>query len=251
MDGVIEVRGGRVRGVHRHDHWSFAGIPYAASPAGAGRFRPPAPPDPWSGVRPADRFGPWPPRTRASSTPPSVGSPSRSPRTACTSTSDPRARRRSAAGDGLDPRRVVRLGIGVGRPLPGRHPGPGGGRGGGHHQLPARPARVPGPPGPGRARPVVAGRRGLDGIWKLGPGRPGGSPPVGAGPHRRLRRRPGQRDRVRGVGRRHERRRAVGRTGRPGPVPPGHRPERWPLRLHPRRGRRRRPSSWPLSSTCP
>ncbi len=58
MDGVIEVRAGRLRGVHRHDHWSFSGIPYAASPAGAGRFRPPAPPEPWTGVRPADRFGP-------------------------------------------------------------------------------------------------------------------------------------------------------------------------------------------------
>ena len=58
MDGVIEVRDGRVRGVHRHDVWSFSGIPYAASPAGPARFRPPAPPVPWTGVRPADRFGP-------------------------------------------------------------------------------------------------------------------------------------------------------------------------------------------------
>ncbi len=57
MDGVIEVQGGRVRGVHRHDHWSFSGIPYAASPAGPARFRPPGPPEPWTGVRPADRFG--------------------------------------------------------------------------------------------------------------------------------------------------------------------------------------------------
>jgi para-nitrobenzyl esterase len=58
VDGVIEVQGGRVRGVHRHDHWSFSGIPYAASPAGTARFRPPAPPRPWTGLRPADRFGP-------------------------------------------------------------------------------------------------------------------------------------------------------------------------------------------------
>jgi para-nitrobenzyl esterase len=58
MVSVIEVPGGRVRGVHRHDHWSFSGIPYAASPAGSARFRPPAPPEPWSGVRSADRFGP-------------------------------------------------------------------------------------------------------------------------------------------------------------------------------------------------
>ena len=58
VDGVIEVEGGRVRGVHRHDHWSFSGIPYAASPAGTARFRPPSPPEPWTGLRPADRFGP-------------------------------------------------------------------------------------------------------------------------------------------------------------------------------------------------
>jgi len=58
VEGVIEVRGGRVRGVHRHDHWSFSGIPYAGSAAGPARFRPPSRPDPWSGVRPTDRFGP-------------------------------------------------------------------------------------------------------------------------------------------------------------------------------------------------
>ncbi len=58
MEGVVEIEGGRVRGVHRHDHWSFAGIPYAASPAGPARFRPPGPPEPWTGIRPADRFGP-------------------------------------------------------------------------------------------------------------------------------------------------------------------------------------------------
>ena len=58
MHGVVEVQGGRLRGVHRHDHWSFSGIPYAAPPAGSARFRPPAPPEPWTGVRAADRFGP-------------------------------------------------------------------------------------------------------------------------------------------------------------------------------------------------
>ena len=58
MDGVVEVQGGRVRGVHRHDHWSFSGIPYASSPAGPARWRPPAPPEPWTGIRSADRFGP-------------------------------------------------------------------------------------------------------------------------------------------------------------------------------------------------
>ncbi len=58
QDGVVEVRGGRIRGARRHDVWSFSGIPYAASPAGSRRWRPPAPPNPWTGVRECDHFGP-------------------------------------------------------------------------------------------------------------------------------------------------------------------------------------------------
>ena len=63
MDGVVEVRSGRLRGVRRHDHWSFSGVPYAASPAGPRRWRPPAPPEPWTGVRECDRFGPIAPQS--------------------------------------------------------------------------------------------------------------------------------------------------------------------------------------------
>ena len=63
MDGVVEVRAGRVRGVERGGVWSFSGIPYAASPAGERRWRPPAPPVPWVGVRACDRFGPVAPQS--------------------------------------------------------------------------------------------------------------------------------------------------------------------------------------------
>jgi carboxylesterase type B len=48
-----EVRGHLVDGVH-----AFKGIPYAAPPFGANRFRPPQPVAPWSGVRDAVAYGP-------------------------------------------------------------------------------------------------------------------------------------------------------------------------------------------------
>jgi para-nitrobenzyl esterase len=58
MDGVVTVAGGRVRGVWRGDLWTFSGIPYAQSPEGELRWRPPQPPLPWTGVRDASSFGP-------------------------------------------------------------------------------------------------------------------------------------------------------------------------------------------------
>ena len=36
----------------------FRGIPFAKSPVGPLRFRPPEPPDPWTGIRAATSFGP-------------------------------------------------------------------------------------------------------------------------------------------------------------------------------------------------
>ncbi|HEV3366951.1 MAG TPA: carboxylesterase family protein [Acidimicrobiales bacterium] len=63
MDGVVEVQGGRVRGVRRRGLWSYSGIPYAASPEGPGRWRPPAPPEPWTGIRDCKSFGPIAPQS--------------------------------------------------------------------------------------------------------------------------------------------------------------------------------------------
>ncbi len=238
MDGVIEVRGGRVRGVHRHDLWSFSGIPYAASPAGPARFRPPAPPEPWTGIRPADRFGPIAPQN-PSLIDVSLGGKPEPQSEDCLSL--------NVWTPGLDgDRRPVMVWIHGGSFVWGS--GSGGLYRGGtlardgdvvvvtvNYRLGL--LGLPGPPGPGRAGPVVAGRRALDRVRQLGTGRPGGRPAVGARPHRRLRRRPGQRHPVRRVGRRDERGRPAGRAGGPGTVPPGHRGERRPLRLHPRPGR--------------
>ncbi len=63
MDGVVEVRGGRIRGVQRDGHWSFSGVPYASSPERGGRWRPPGPVAGWTGVKECDRFGPIAPQS--------------------------------------------------------------------------------------------------------------------------------------------------------------------------------------------
>ena len=49
---------GTVRGTWQRGVARFAGIPFAAPPVGDLRFRPPAPAEPWDGVRPAEQFGP-------------------------------------------------------------------------------------------------------------------------------------------------------------------------------------------------
>ncbi|WP_158816929.1 carboxylesterase/lipase family protein [Methylocapsa sp. S129] len=52
-DGLLALSGAAASGVR-----SFKGIPYAAPPVGALRWRPPQKVAPWSGVRPSDVFGP-------------------------------------------------------------------------------------------------------------------------------------------------------------------------------------------------
>ncbi|MFC8508010.1 carboxylesterase/lipase family protein [Streptomyces sp. NPDC057411] len=59
---VCTTRQGAVRGRALPDGvTAFLGIPYAAPPFGARRFRAPAPPEPWTGVREATAHGPTPP----------------------------------------------------------------------------------------------------------------------------------------------------------------------------------------------
>ena len=57
MSDVALARGGRLEGVRRRAGLVFRGVPYAAAPVGALRFRAPQPVAPWPGVRPATQFG--------------------------------------------------------------------------------------------------------------------------------------------------------------------------------------------------
>jgi para-nitrobenzyl esterase len=59
---VVETAQGLVRGVEENGLLVFKGIRYAAAPVGDLRWRPPAPPEPWEGVRLADSFAPIPPQ---------------------------------------------------------------------------------------------------------------------------------------------------------------------------------------------
>src|SRR4051812_31918111 len=54
---IAETASGRVRGYDDQGVAVFKGVPYAASTAGANRFRPPRPREPWAGERDATRYG--------------------------------------------------------------------------------------------------------------------------------------------------------------------------------------------------
>jgi para-nitrobenzyl esterase len=54
----IETTSGKIEGVFRKGLYKFCGVPYAAPPVSERRWLPPAPPEPWGGVRPAKEFAP-------------------------------------------------------------------------------------------------------------------------------------------------------------------------------------------------
>ena len=56
-DPIVETRYGRVRGFLANVVYAFRGIRYGASTAGEQRFRPPAPPGPWTQVVDATSYG--------------------------------------------------------------------------------------------------------------------------------------------------------------------------------------------------
>jgi para-nitrobenzyl esterase len=62
MASTVITKYGKVSGQERDGVTSFLGIPYAASPAGALRFRAPEPPLAWDGILAADAFSATPPK---------------------------------------------------------------------------------------------------------------------------------------------------------------------------------------------
>ncbi|HLG65329.1 MAG TPA: carboxylesterase/lipase family protein [Ktedonosporobacter sp.] len=56
-DAIVETRYGKVRGTSRDTVTVWKGIPFAQPPLGPLRFQPPQPPEPWTDVRDATRFG--------------------------------------------------------------------------------------------------------------------------------------------------------------------------------------------------
>ena len=54
---IVETQFGKVKGITNDGVHSFKGIPFAAPPTGQRRWHPPAPPEPWAGLRDATDWG--------------------------------------------------------------------------------------------------------------------------------------------------------------------------------------------------
>ncbi|AWK71886.1 carboxylesterase [Rhodococcus oxybenzonivorans] len=70
---VVRARDGAVCGHADGDVYAWKGIPFAAAPVGALRFRAPAPPSPWNGVRDCAIFGPMAPQGNGTAVPIDAG----------------------------------------------------------------------------------------------------------------------------------------------------------------------------------
>jgi para-nitrobenzyl esterase len=60
---VVDTTAGKIRGLAANKVLSFKGVPYGASTAGAGRFKPPVSPQPWTGIRETAELGPRSPQS--------------------------------------------------------------------------------------------------------------------------------------------------------------------------------------------
>jgi para-nitrobenzyl esterase len=70
---VVETSYGKIRGAVHDGVYSFKGVPYGASTAGANRYMPPRPPQPWKGVKDCLEWGPMAPQPKSTSLNPSSG----------------------------------------------------------------------------------------------------------------------------------------------------------------------------------
>ncbi|MDP3493832.1 MAG: carboxylesterase family protein, partial [Hyphomonadaceae bacterium] len=76
---IVTTSAGKVQGLSEGGVKVFKGIPYGASTAGPGRFRPPLPAIPWTGVKETIAYGPPTPQGRPSTAPPLPPRPAGSP----------------------------------------------------------------------------------------------------------------------------------------------------------------------------